>query len=150
VGRGRGVGVTSGAATRRESCAKQSDATTPKWIKFRFMHLDYARCPWTQRACHVFIFALKRSWSRQSDSNRRPADYKSAALNQLSYAGVSPYESRFYRVHQELVITRLSPDARKRLIPPRKPWSRPACCLCSVSGPWWRSRLGPWCRTRPW
>src|SRR5882724_1541392 len=25
--------------------------------------------------------------SRQSDSNRRPADYKSAALNQLSYAG---------------------------------------------------------------
>jgi hypothetical protein len=33
--------------------------------------------------------------SRQSDSNRRPADYKSAALNQLSYAGVSPYESRF-------------------------------------------------------
>jgi hypothetical protein len=27
--------------------------------------------------------------SRQSDSNRRPADYKSAALNQLSYAGIS-------------------------------------------------------------
>jgi hypothetical protein len=25
--------------------------------------------------------------SRQSDSNRRPADYKSAALDQLSYAG---------------------------------------------------------------
>ena len=34
-------------------------------------------------------------------------------LYQLSYAGVSPYESRFYRVHQELVTTRLWPDARK-------------------------------------
>jgi hypothetical protein len=33
--------------------------------------------------------------SRQSDSNRRPADYKSAALNQLSYAGAPRYESRF-------------------------------------------------------
>jgi hypothetical protein len=37
----------------------------------------------------------KLKMGRQSDSNRRPADYKSAALNQLSYAGVSPYESRF-------------------------------------------------------
>jgi hypothetical protein len=42
--------------------------------------------------------------SRQSDSNRRPADYKSAALNQLSYAGAAPYESRFQRVHQELSV----------------------------------------------
>jgi len=39
---------------------------------------------------------------------------------------------------------------RKPLMPPRKPSSRPACCLCSVLGSSRRSRLGPWCRTRPW
>jgi hypothetical protein len=53
--------------------------------------------------------------SRQSDSNRRPADYKSAALNQLSYAGVSPYESRFLQVHQEFVMTPLSRTREGRL-----------------------------------
>jgi len=43
-----------------------------------------------------------------NDSKPPFSNYKSAALNQLSYAGVSPYESRFQRVHQEFIMTPLS------------------------------------------
>ena len=43
------------------------------------------------------------------------SNYKSAALNQLSYAGVSLYESRFWQVHQEFVITALSRTREGRL-----------------------------------
>ena len=50
-----------------------------------------------------------------NDSKPPFSNYKSAALNQLSYAGVSPYESRFQRVHQEFIMTPLSRTREGRL-----------------------------------
>src|SRR5260370_1470891 len=50
--------------------------------------------------------------SRQSDSNRRPANYKSAALNQLSYAGaflgklqLREAHTRLFRTERNLIIS---------------------------------------------
>ena len=43
--------------------------------------------------------------SRQSDSNRRPADYKSAALDQLSYAGAFLGKLRLREAHTTLFRT---------------------------------------------
>jgi hypothetical protein len=54
-----------------------------------------------------------------------------------------------YRRTDSAIFSRIG-RWRKTLTPPRKPSSRPACCFCSVSGSWGRSRLGPSCGTRPW
>src|SRR6266705_2342139 len=43
--------------------------------------------------------------SRQSDSNRRPADYKTAALDQLSYAGAFLGKLRVREAHTTLFRT---------------------------------------------
>jgi len=43
--------------------------------------------------------------SRETLRNSLGLNYKSAALNQLSYAGATPYESCFQWVEQEIVTT---------------------------------------------
>jgi hypothetical protein len=47
-----------------------------------------------------------RNSAQASENPRKNSllNYKSAALNQLRYAGISPYESCFQRVDQELVM----------------------------------------------
>ena len=104
--------------------------------------------------------------SRQSDSNRRPADYKSAALNQLSYAGAASYESRFGefiksssddRAASPLSVTLLksswqfgnSPPARARQELRYGVW-RSLCssslrCVCSLA----QSASNDWIRSLP-
>jgi hypothetical protein len=51
--------------------------------------------------------------SSETLRNSLGLNYKSAALNQLSYAGVTPYKSRFQRVDQEFVMTHFAHRAAK-------------------------------------
>ena len=51
--------------------------------------------------------------SSETQRNSLGLNYKSAALNQLSYAGATPYESCFQRVDQEFVMTHFAHGAAK-------------------------------------
>ena len=51
--------------------------------------------------------------SSETLRNSLVLNYKSAALNQLSYAGAALYESRFQRVDQEFVMTHFAHRAAK-------------------------------------
>jgi len=53
--------------------------------------------------------------SSETLRNSLGLNYKSAALDQLSYAGVSPYESCFQRVDQEFVMNHFAHRAAKAI-----------------------------------
>src|SRR5439155_18209543 len=78
-GGGRGVGVGRGSLGMPWcSCAKQNDPDANRRMKICFIRMHIPGCV----ECITVLgkSRFENETSRQSDSNRRPADYKSAAL----------------------------------------------------------------------
>ena len=97
--------VLSGQAFRSIICPP--DTLTPR-CRTAMRTCSNALNKWP-RSGQANFFEIPRNrvlrGSRQSDSNRRPADYKSAALDQLSYAGAFLGKLRLREAHTTLFRT---------------------------------------------